>query len=221
MLGNSTEPVVRVEVAEFAPGIIPYLGVVAIAQLALYEAATQAVLGASKLEAKEALAEIAADALAKHQAFVTELSRRGEEPHQVMRPFTNTVNRFRARLAVPDWHQHVLSVWLVGGLFDGFFASLAEGLNDNYRKEAIRVLHDETGRGRLQQLLGQEIAADPRLSDRLALWGRRLVGDTLLLASEVLTLSERREFDPAGMEPIFTEITAEHMRRMDSLGLTA
>ena len=117
--------------------------------------------------------------------------------------------------------RYILSIYLVGGLFDGFFASLAEGVRDGYRSEAISILNDTTGRDGLRDLLAAEIAANPSIANRLALWGRRLVGDTLLISRHVLTLSDGRAFVESEVEPVFTELIADHIRRMDGLGLTA
>ena len=219
--GKDPRDTVQVEVAEFAPDILSFLALAASTELFLYEAATQAVLGAPNLEAKTAMADIAADALHKHQVFAAELEKRGKNPATEMERFVTRVNQFTERITTPDWHQHVLSVWLVGGIFDGFFASLALGLKDSYSKEAIAVLRSDSGRTKLEQLLVSEVAADPKLADRLALWGRRLVGDSLLFARDVLQYSDNREFIVDETNPVFTGLTADHMRRMDTLGLTA
>lgn len=216
--GNHAE---RVDLAEFAPGIMPFLGLAAYLQLELYEAATRGVSGAPSLEAKEVLARIAGETLSKHQRFTSEIRRRGHEAHVVMKPFRRVIDEYVERIETDDWHQHVLSLYLVGGLFDGFFASLAEGLKDNYRSEAIEILGENEGRQALQELIAQSIQGDPKLSSWLALWGRRLVGDTLLVSRAVLLLSEKREFVESEVEPVFTELIAEHIRRMDGLGLTA
>lgn len=211
----------RVELAEFAPGIMPFLGLTAYLQLELYEAATRGVSGAPTLEAKNALANVAGETLSKHHRLTGEIRRRGHEPHVVMEPFSGVIERYVARIETGDWHQHVLSLYLVGGLFDDFFASLATGLKDGYRGEAIAILGENAGRTQLKGLLEEALAADPKLASWLALWGRRLVGDTLLVARAVLSLSEHREFDADEVEPVFTELIADHIRRMDGLGLTA
>ncbi len=212
---------IRVELSDFSPSITAFLGLNALTQLTIFEAATHGVATAPTLQAKEALAEIAAVALQKHKRFVTEIRRRGHEPHLVMSPYTIIVDNFRRRLAVDDWHQHVLGLWLVSSIFEGFFIKLASGVRDSYKKDAVLILTEDSGRSGLQELLHKEIVGNPSLADRLALWGRRLVGDTLLLAQEILKLSEHREFNEEYMEPVFTDLTSEHMRRMDSLGLTA
>lgn len=211
----------RVELAEFAPPILPFLGLTAYLQLELYEAATRGVSGAPTLEAKNVLAHVAGQTLAKHQRLTQEIESRGHKPHEVMAPFAHVIDSYVERIDAVDWHQHVLSLYLVGGLFDDFFASLAHGLKDSFRNEAISILQNDSGRPEVKALLEAELAADPALGSWLALWGRRLVGDTLLTARAVLTLSDNREFDASEVEPVFTELIADHIRRMDALGLTA
>lgn len=218
---RDTDDALRVDLAEFAPNIMPFLGLTAYLQLELYQASARAVSGAAELKSKDVLARVAGVTLSKHQRLTGEIRRRGHEPYVVMEPFSAVIDDFIERLDIPDWHQHVLSIFLVGGLFDDFFASLAAGLSDGYRDEAIAILSDDSGRIELRELLSAEIASDPSLANRLALWGRRLVGDTLLVSRHVLTLSEGRTFVASEVEPVFTELIADHIRRMDDLGLTA
>jgi hypothetical protein len=76
-------------------------------------------------------------------------------------------------------------------------------------------------------LLTDAIAVDPKRAHFFALWGRRLVGDTLLLAQSSLHHRDQASADGAlshqeeRIEPVFTELIATHTRRMDALGLTA
>jgi LPS sulfotransferase NodH len=65
------------------------------------------------------------------------------------------------------------------------------------------------------------MGADPALSSRLAVWGRRLVGDTQLVARSALQMSGNKDDDEMRLEPVFTDLIAAHSRRMDELGLTA
>lgn len=211
----------QVDLAEFAPGIMPFLGLTAYLQLELYEAATRAVSGAPDLKSKDVLARVAGETLSKHQRLTAEVRRRGHEPYVVMEPFAKTIDDYVSRIETADWHQHVLSIYLVGGLFDDFFASLATGMKDHYRNEAIALLREHEGRDEVKQLLEEALAEDEKLGSWLALWGRRLVGDTLLMTRVVLLLSEHRDFDATEVSPVIDELIADHIRRMDGLGLTA
>jgi hypothetical protein len=73
----------------------------------------------------------------------------------------------------------------------------------------------------LVEQLQAAIDSNPRLASRLAMWGRRLVGDTLLIARASLAPHPDTEKDEERLEPVFTEVIAAHTRRMDVLGLTA
>ena len=86
--------------------------------------------------------------------------------------------------------------------------------------------------------LRESMQQDPTLASRLALWGRRVMGDVLLelraafdnrkLAGVTrtgqLTLEQEREANLAAyskLEPLISELIAAHSVRMDAIGLTA
>ena len=138
-----------------------------------------------------------------------------------MQPFTPMIDEYIERIEPSDWVELVLNVYLVAGLFDAFFSELAAGVRDAYASEAQAVLMSTTGREGVAELLAEQIAADSEVGDRLALWGRRIVGDSLLVARSALILSENKARDEEQIEPVFSELIATHIRRMDNLGLTA
>lgn len=211
----------KVALAKLAPPITHFLGLVAYLQLEVFEAASRAVAAAPTLEAKETLSTAAGLALEKHQAFAEEMRRRGLEPFQVMQPFTPIIDEYIERIEAHDWLEIALNVYLVAGFFDAFFAELASGVKDPYAETARSVLDGSTGREEIAALIAQHIEADPRVGDRLALWGRRIVGDSLLVARSALVLSDNTSQDNETIEPVFSELIATHIRRMDGLGLTA
>jgi hypothetical protein len=54
------------------------------------------------------------------------------------------------------------------------------------------------------------------------MWGRRLIGDTMLVARSALpAVSGAGAPQHDRVEPAFTELIGAHTRRMDALGLTA
>ncbi|MDQ2796537.1 MAG: ferritin-like domain-containing protein, partial [Actinomycetota bacterium] len=76
------------------------------------------------------------------------------------------------------------------------------------------------------------IKADPKVAGRLALWGRRLVGEALTeaqrvgverdaLASLLVGAPGRPGADLAELGRMFARLTDEHTRRMGNLGLSA
>ena len=106
------------------------------------------------------------------------------------------------------------------------------------RVDVERALNDKTFEKFAKRVLMESMADDPQLSSRLAVWGRRLMGDVLLelraafdnrkLAgipkSKTLTLEEERVVNLQSyskLEPLVSELMANHSMRMDALGLTA
>ena len=65
------------------------------------------------------------------------------------------------------------------------------------------------------------VEADEEWRSLLALWGRRLVGDTLLIARAALRPTTLDEVDEKKVERVFTDLLAAHSRRMGAMGLDA
>jgi hypothetical protein len=215
----------RVDLGEIAPELVPYLAQAAYLQLEAFQTLSQIVSQLSELAAKQHVGNAAGLALAKHQGLVAELRRHGADPAEAMLPFAATIDRFRIVAAGADWQENLLGVYVTAGLLDDFFIRLAAGLPGDVGPRAAQLLGADSGAAMTVQILGAELAADPRLASRLALWGRRLVGDTLLVARSALHLASgatpEGQRDEQRVEPVFTEIIAAHTRRMDALGLTA
>jgi len=211
----------KVNLAELTPEVLPYLGQAAYVQLAIFEEVSAAIAAAPSVATKQALAPAASQALDKYERLVAEIRRRVDEPAEVIEPFTAGIDRYRAVVKGGDWYEQIASVYLTAGILDDFFTLLAAGLPGDIAPRCVSILDAETGRRALIDVLSEAIAADPVLGSRLALWGRRVVGDTLLVARSAIHLTGNPESDEQRIEPVFTEMIAAHTRRMDQLGLTA
>lgn len=203
------------------PDLLPYLAQAAYLQLEQFQTLARVVADTDSLRAKVAAAAAAGLAISKHQGIVAEIRRRADDPAEVMAPFAEEVEGFRALLVGSDWRETLLAALMTGGLLDDFFIRLAAGLPGDAGPRLAQLLGSDSGQDALLSVLRSEIETDPRLASRLALWGRRLVGDTLLVARSALHLSGNPSTDEERIEPIFTELIAAHTRRMDALGLTA
>jgi hypothetical protein len=155
-----------------------------------------------------------------------------------MDPFTERVDTFHSRTAGIDWYESVIKIYLVSGLLDDFYGRLAAGLNKELREAVEKALSDKTFEKFAKRVLVEGMAGNPQLESRLALWGRRLMGDVLLevraafdnrkLAgidkASKLTLEQERKVNLESyskIEPLVTEMIAAHSLRMDAVGLTA
>lgn len=211
----------RVELSELAPSILDFLGQVAYLQLSSFEALSLTVISAPTTEAKSALSEAARLALGKHHELVRTIERRGKSPVELMDRSAARIDEFRRLVRGDDWHEMLMTAYVTSGFLNDFFISLAGGLSGHDAERAIEVLSGDSAEQALFEQLRIAIEQDEALASRLAMWGRRLIGDTILLARESLVYSEDHDSDEARIEPVLTEVIAAHTRRMDALGLTA
>jgi hypothetical protein len=211
----------RVDFTELTPETEPFLGQAAYIQLEIFEGLARAVRLAPDLASKEGLSLAAGEALRKHHGLIEVIRGRGADPAEVMAPFAPALEEFRAATTGRDWWELILGIHLTSGILDDYFARLAAGLPADVAPRVGSLLGGPGAAPVLGDLLAKGIAEHPELSDRLALWGRRLVGDTLLIARSALREAASHERHEHDVEPVFTELIAAHTRRMDALGLTA
>jgi hypothetical protein len=215
-------PVSRVELGDFTPDLDVYLGLVAYLQLALFESLGRASSITPSTRAKALTGVVATSTLERHKALLAEIQRQGGDAADVMQPHAALIDDFQSRTGAGDWHESMLATYVAAGLLNDVFIRLAAGLPGDYRDRVVAALERgaESDEKELVAELSLAIGADPKLASRLALWGRRLVGDTLLVARAAISASHQSA-DDERLEPVFTELIAAHTRRMDALGLTA
>jgi len=211
----------RVDLVEFTPPLLEFLGRAAYVQLTIFGNLSRAISTAPTVESKTAIGRAAELSIGKHRALADEITKAGSTPAAAMDPFTKPIDQFEREVHGADWHENLVTCFVTAGFLDDFFVRLAQGLP----AEAARHVAGIYATGSADDVLAAEliavISAQPGLASRLARWGRRLVGDTLLVARASLHYSDNHTSDEARIEPVFTELIAAHTRRMDSLGLTA
>ncbi|MFP5290247.1 MAG: ferritin-like fold-containing protein [Actinomycetes bacterium] len=211
----------RVDLHELTPETDVFLGHCATLHLTFFEQLSHAVANAPRVAEKDALAEAAATILARYRGLVAEMERLRLDSAAVMEPHLASVQEFERRTMGADWHEQVASAHVAIGFLTDFWIRLGAGLPRDSRERVESVLSEGDLERPLHAIIERAIAANPRLSSRLALWCRRLVGDTMLQARSSLALHADRSRDEEQIEPVFTELIAEHTRRLDRLGLTA
>jgi hypothetical protein len=118
------------------------------------------------------------------------------------------------------------------GLAADFYREIAAYLDSATRDLVITSLEDSGQADFVVDRIRQAIAATPSIGGRLALWGRRLMGEALTQAQRVAAerdaLSallaggiDRPGLDLAAIGRMFTRITDRHAERMAELGLSS
>lgn len=212
--------VARVELAELTPPAEAYLGQLAYLTLVLFENLGRGTMAAPTAAAKSRLGRAAADVLTTHEGVLTELGARRLDPSAAMEPFRAGLDDFQRRTAGSDWHEILVTCYLTSGFLLDFFDGLAAGLPGGLAGRIENLLESGEAEALLREELRDAIDRNPRLASRLAMWGRRLVGDSMLVARSSLAIGRDLPGEER-IEPVFTELIAAHTRRMDALGLTA
>lgn len=210
----------RVDFEELAPEVDTFLGQAAYLQLGYFETLSELIASTPELVEKESLSRAAGAALTKHEALVALIRERGDDPTSLMLPFREPLDAFRRETHGNRPQETMLSVHITAGMLDDFYLSLSASYGDTGRKVA-RILQADDDRQAIVDIIGATIASDAQWRSLLALWGRRLVGDTLLIARAALRPSTLGLADEKKVEPVFTALMSAHSRRMDAMGLAA
>jgi hypothetical protein len=151
-----------------------------------------------------------------------------------MQPFQTFVDAFHERTRPADWSEALMKAYVADSVSGDFYRAIADYLDPRSRELVGRIKADDGQVELLRDRLGQALAGDDRLASRLALWGRRLVGEALIQAQRMAfehrfpgMLLRRAELDSgeeggkAATRELFAQLTGNHSRRMNALGLTA
>lgn len=209
----------RVGFEELAPDVDTFLGQAAYLQLGYFETLSELIAATPELLQKEAISRAAGAALIKHRELVTLIRERGEDPTRVMLPFREPLDAFRDATHGVRPQETLLSVHITAGMLDDFYLALSRGYGDTGRRVA-RILRADNDRQAVVGILSETIASDQEWASLLALWGRRLVGDTLLVARSALR-TEGAAAAAERVEPVFTALLGAHAARMTAMGLAS
>ncbi|MGC5167167.1 ferritin-like fold-containing protein [Luteimicrobium sp. DT211] len=193
------------------------------------------------VEGRLAHARRAGVALAGCERVLTRIGELGASPVAAMTPFDGAFADFDARTPPSTWEEEVLREFVGRSVAEDFCRLCAPALDPVSRDVVLRVMEGSVADEEAVQQLAEAAAADRVLSARLALWGRRLVGEALRLAQSLLTGSPtflhllalaRAAETPDDAAPTrasevdthtwaLRQLTERHALRMRRLGLTA
>ena len=135
--------------------------------------------------------EMAAAEFGHFERLCDELRSLGADPFAAMRPFVQAVDAFHARTGSSDWLEGLVTAYVGDGLAADFYAEIAQFVDPRTRAVVLDSLSDAGHSAFVVDRVRAAIEADPRVSGRLALWGRMLVGEALIQAQRVA--AEREE----------------------------
>lgn len=215
---------------EYREAVIDLLGVIAYGEISAFERLAEDAKLAPTLEDKVAIASMASAEFGHVAKLRQRLSELGADPFEAMAPFQAPIDRFHEYTAPADWYEGLIKAYVGDGMANDFYREIAAYLDADTRDLIVASLQDSGHSAFVVERVRAAIVADPRLGGRLALWGRRLMGEALTQAQRVaadrdsLTALlaggiDRPGLDLAALGRMFTRITERHAERMAELGL--
>jgi hypothetical protein len=216
----------------YLAAVVDLLGAIAYGEMSAFERLSEDAKMAPDLRDKAELARMASTEFAHFEGLCGRLEGLGVDPFEAMAPFVAAFESFHARTAPADWLEGLVKAYVGDGLAADFYREIATFLDAGTRRIIVESLSDA---GQAEFVVGRvrrAIEEEPRVAGRLALWGRRLMGEALSQAQRVAAdrdalsalLSggvDRPALDLAAIGRLFTRLTENHSARMEALGLAA
>lgn len=216
----------------YLAAVVDLLGVIAYGEISAFERLAEDAKMAPGLQDKADVARMASTEFEHFERLRERLEELGADPYAAMEPFAMPFEAFHARTAPADWLEGLVKAYVGDGLAADFYREVAAFLDADTRTLIIESLSDAGQSAFVVDRVRRAIAEDHRVGGRLALWGRRLMGEALSQAQRVAAerdaLSallaggvDRPGMDLAAIGRLFTRLTENHSKRMEALGLSA
>jgi hypothetical protein len=215
----------------YREAIIDLLGGLAYGELTAFSRLAGDAELAPTLAGKAALARMAVTEFGHYERIERRLAELGVEAEDSMEPFVKVFDAFHERTTPSTWLEGLVKAYVGDGIASDFYREISAYVDPGTRELVLSVLEDLGHSDFAVNAVLEATAADPAVSGRLALWGRRLVGEALSQAQQVAAERDalttmlvgggtRPGADLAELARMFARLTDEHMNRMQRLGLT-
>lgn len=212
---------------------IDLLGVLAYGELVAFERTAADAKLAPDLADKAALCAMAVAEFAHYEKVSAHLAKLGQDPFEAMQPFMDPLNQFHNTLTPRDWLEGLLKAYVGDGITNDFYREISAHIDSETANLVSEVLADVGQANFSIERIRQAIALDPKVSGRLALWGRRLMGEMISQATLVAATRPALQelfLRPSGSDAatsatelvvMINRLTVGHAKRMDVLGLAS
>jgi hypothetical protein len=214
---------------EYRAGVVELLGLLGAGEYLAFERLVSEASLAPTLTQRLRVATIAEGELEHHRLLRTRVAELGEDPDEVMSRFLPPLERYHAMTEPSDWMESLVKAYVGDSIATDFYREIGAVLDEETAALVLEVCSELGKTNVVVDEVRAAIEADPRRAGRLALWGRRLLGEMLSQAQSVaaendaladLIMSENvtSQIDLVGM---LERLTSAHVERMTALGLAA
>jgi tRNA-(MS[2]IO[6]A)-hydroxylase (MiaE)-like len=214
---------------QYRRGVIEILGLLGAGEYLAFERLVTEASLAPTLSQRVRIADIAQGELGHFHLLRDRLLEMGEDPDVAMSAFLEPLERYHRMTAPSDWLEGLVKAYVGDSISEDFYREIGAVLDEETAAIVLEVCSELGKTAVVIEEVRAAIARDPRLAGRLALWGRRLLGEMLSQAQSVaaehdglaaLILSEQvsSQIDLFGL---VERLTSAHVARMNALGLAA
>jgi tRNA-(MS[2]IO[6]A)-hydroxylase (MiaE)-like len=215
---------------EYRQGAVDLLGILAYGQLTAFERLAEDGRLAPTLGDKVHIATLAARQIDHFGRVRDRLASLDVDVMVAMQPFHAPFNAFHEYTKPKDWLEGLVKAYVGDGFANDFYREVAAFVDPETRTLVYDVLSDQSHADYVVQKVRHAIDADRKVAGRLALWGRRLVGEAFSQAQRVAAerdaltslltgTVDRPGMDLAAISRMFSRLIETHTRRMATLGL--
>lgn len=218
--------------ADYAAGAIDLLGVLAYGELITYQSLAGHAFAAPDLPSRVALCRYATADFAHILLIESRLTELGSTLEEAMAPFVEVIDDFNVRTRADTWLEGLVKACVAAGIVTDFFREMGRLVDPRTRGVVEAVVGDEAKSDYLIEAVRTSITPGSSEASRLSLWGRRLVGEALTQAQQVVAdrdamggllvgTAERPGADLGEIGAILRRVTERHTGRMTRMGLLA
>ncbi len=217
-----------IEDPTYRAAVVDLLGVLAYGELtAFIRMAVDSDL-APTLSLKSSMAALANTEYVQYTQLVDHMRGHGIDPETAMAPFVVPFAAYHERTRPKGWVEGLVKAYVGDGIAKDFYREMSVFVDEDTRSVMAHALDDAGQAEFVVGVVRDALKTDRTAGGRLALWGRRLLGEALSQAQAVAVerdplsaLLVGSGVDLGEVGQMFTRLTDNHQKRMARLGLAA